>query len=208
MEPPPCRPAFPSRLQIDRDDVQIGSRPPEEARLRGDTLLLVGPGCASACELEAYGFSKIPGTIVVGEHPTLGTEAEVARGQFNLPEGLNLQVPTGRFTLPDGSLFLEGQGVQPTVRIPIFPPAQTLPERQNRTAVMATHMRRTFRPCDNFIYSSYRTSSGSISAREGGHGGKRPLALAADDERAQAAQSSSLLTGNYGILTPERLISD
>ncbi|MBI3360971.1 MAG: peptidase S41, partial [Chloroflexi bacterium] len=40
-------------------------------------------------------------------------------GEFNLPEGMSLQVPTGRFTLPDGSIFLEGKGVAPTVRVPI-----------------------------------------------------------------------------------------
>ena len=68
---------------------------------------------------QSYGFSQVPGIIVVGQYPTAGVEAEVARGQFNLPEGMSLQVPTGRFTLPDGSLFLEGQGVQPTMRIPI-----------------------------------------------------------------------------------------
>ena len=57
--------------------------------------------------------------IVVGQYQTGGVEAEVARGQFQLPEGIALQVPTGRFLLPDGSLFLEGEGVQPTMRIPI-----------------------------------------------------------------------------------------
>ncbi len=82
-------------------------------------ILLVDQACASACELEAYGFSQVPGMIVMGTYPTAGVEAEVARGQFVLPEGMTLQVPTGRFTLPDGSLFLEGQGVQPTDRIPI-----------------------------------------------------------------------------------------
>ena len=77
-------------------------------------IVLVGLGCASACELEAYGFSKIPGAIVMGEYPTSGTEAEVARGQFTLPDGLSMQSPTGRMVLPDGSLFLEGKGVQLT----------------------------------------------------------------------------------------------
>ncbi|MFZ5922277.1 MAG: S41 family peptidase [Chloroflexota bacterium] len=82
-------------------------------------VLMVGQACASACELEAYGFSQVPGMIVVGETPSSGTEAEVARGQFQLPEGMFLQVPTGRFVLPDGSIFLEGQGVQPTLPTPI-----------------------------------------------------------------------------------------
>jgi len=81
-------------------------------------VLLVGQACYSACEIEAYGFSQVPGMITVGQYPTSGTEAEVARGQFALPEGFSLQVPTGRFTLPDGSIFLEGQGVAPTLRVP------------------------------------------------------------------------------------------
>ncbi len=82
-------------------------------------VLLVGPACASACELEAYGFSQVPGMIVAGQFPSSGTEAEVARGQFILPDGFSLQIPTGRFILPDGGIFLEGQGVPLTVRIPV-----------------------------------------------------------------------------------------
>jgi C-terminal processing protease CtpA/Prc len=81
--------------------------------------VLVGPACFSACELEAYGFSQVPGMLVIGQYPTAGVEAEVSRGQFLLPEGMSLQVPTGRFINPDGSLFLEGQGVKPTVKVPI-----------------------------------------------------------------------------------------
>ncbi len=81
--------------------------------------LLVDQSCFSACEIESYGFSQVPGMIVVGQYPTGGVEAEVSRGQFKLPDEISLQVPTGRFRLPDGSLFLEGQGVQPTMRVPI-----------------------------------------------------------------------------------------
>ncbi len=82
-------------------------------------FVLVSQACASACELEAYGFSQLPQAVVVGETPTSGTEAEVSRGQFKLPEGMSLQIPTGRFVLPDGSIFLEGKGVQPTERVPV-----------------------------------------------------------------------------------------
>ena len=73
--------------------------------------LLVGQACASACEIEAYGFSQVPGMQVIGYYPSGGIEAEVARGQFLLPEGMSAQFPTGRFTMEDGSLFLEGTGV-------------------------------------------------------------------------------------------------
>ncbi|MEW6404605.1 MAG: S41 family peptidase [Chloroflexota bacterium] len=81
-------------------------------------VLLVGPACASACDQEAYAFSQVPDMIVVGEFPTSGIFADVAKGQFALPEGFSLQVPTTRFTLPDGSLFLEGTGVPPTAKVP------------------------------------------------------------------------------------------
>ncbi len=93
---------------------------PNENQYRFDrTALLVDQSCYSACELEAYAFSQIPGIIVVGQYPTAGVEAEVARGQFRLPEGVTVQIPTGRFTRPDGSIFLEGTGVEPTLRLPI-----------------------------------------------------------------------------------------
>lgn len=93
---------------------------PNENQYRFDKMvLLVGQACFSACEIEAYGFSQVPGMIVVGQTPTAGVEAETARGRFKLPEGFELTIPTGRMTLPDGSIFLEGQGVQPTLRIPI-----------------------------------------------------------------------------------------
>jgi C-terminal processing protease CtpA/Prc len=82
-------------------------------------VLLVGQACYSACEIESYGFSQVSGMVTVGQYPTAGVEAEVARGQFSLPEGFSLQVPTGRFTLPDGGIFLEGQGVVPTLRVPV-----------------------------------------------------------------------------------------
>jgi C-terminal processing protease CtpA/Prc len=81
--------------------------------------VLVGPACFSACEIEAYGFSQVPGAIVVGHSASGGVEAEVAQGQYQLPEDIWLQVPTGRYVLPDGALFLEGAGVTPTVRVPI-----------------------------------------------------------------------------------------
>lgn len=81
--------------------------------------VLVGQACASACESEAYGFSQVPNAIVVGMYPTAGVFAEVSRGQFVMPEGMGGQFSTGRIVLPDGSLFLEGTGVAPTVRVPV-----------------------------------------------------------------------------------------
>ncbi|BBB49735.1 S41 family peptidase [Pelolinea submarina] len=93
---------------------------PNEEQYRFENMvLLVDQFCYSACEIEAYGFSQVPGMVVMGQFPTAGVEAETARGDFLLPEGVEITLPTGRFTLPDGSIFLEGQGVQPTVKLPV-----------------------------------------------------------------------------------------
>jgi len=44
---------------------------PNEEQYHFDKLVvLVGQACYSACELEAYGFSQVPGAIVVGQYPT------------------------------------------------------------------------------------------------------------------------------------------
>ena len=45
--------------------------------------------------------------------------AEVSQGQYQLPDDMWLQVPTGRYVLPDGQLLLEGQGLAPTLRVPL-----------------------------------------------------------------------------------------
>ncbi len=82
-------------------------------------VLLVDQFCYSACEIEAYGLSQVPGMVVMGQFPTGGVEAETARGDFDMPEGISMTVPTGRFTLPDGSIFLEGVGVVPAIDIPV-----------------------------------------------------------------------------------------
>jgi len=55
----------------------------------------------------------------MGQFPTAGVEAETARGEFEMPGGITFSFPTGRFTNPDGSIFLEGVGVQPDVRLPV-----------------------------------------------------------------------------------------
>lgn len=92
---------------------------PNENQYRFDKIvLLVGQACFSACEFESYGFSQVPGVVVIGETPTAGVYAEVSRGQYSLPDGIGLQVPTGRTILPDGTALLEGVGVVPTIRIP------------------------------------------------------------------------------------------
>ena len=93
---------------------------PNVEQFRFDKMvLLVDQFCFSACEIESYGFSQVPGMQVIGHFPTGGVEAETARGSYLLPDGMEMTVPTGRYTLPDGSIFLEGTGVVPGTEIPV-----------------------------------------------------------------------------------------
>ncbi len=92
---------------------------PNENQYKFDkVVLLVNQTCYSACEWESYGFSQIPGAIVVGQFPTGGVFAEVSRGQIALPDDIDVQIPTGRTIMNDGTIFLEGVGVEPTLRVP------------------------------------------------------------------------------------------
>ena len=105
--------------QFEPDGPRDKVYPNEEQYSFDSMVLLVDQFCYSACEIEAYGFSQVPGMVVMGQFPSAGVEAETARGNFLMPEGIEMTIPTGRFTLPDGGIFLEGQGVQPSVSLPI-----------------------------------------------------------------------------------------
>jgi C-terminal processing protease CtpA/Prc len=104
---------------VNGKDVTSTLKPKAEPFKVDKLAVLVSPSCASACEVEAYELSLVPGAMVVGYYPSAGIFADVARGQYKLPADISLQFSKIRFTLPDGSLFLEGTGVQPTVRVPM-----------------------------------------------------------------------------------------
>jgi len=105
--------------QFEPDGLRDKVYPNENIYSFENMVLLVDQFCFSACEIEAYGFSQVPGMVVMGQFPTAGVEAETARGNFKLPEGIEFGIPTGRFTMPDGSLFLEGVGVEPSIQIAV-----------------------------------------------------------------------------------------
>ncbi|NLF79025.1 MAG: peptidase S41, partial [Chloroflexi bacterium] len=57
---------------------------------------------------------------VVGHTPTGGFTGEVSDGQYTLPTGLSMQIPTGRPVDPvTGETLIEGVGVVPDVRVPV-----------------------------------------------------------------------------------------
>lgn len=83
----------------------------------GDVAVLVGPGCASACEFFAYALSARGRSEVVGQYPTNG----IAGGteDIPMPEGITFRLPTNRDRDTEGNIIIEGIGIPPTVDVPV-----------------------------------------------------------------------------------------
>lgn len=92
---------------------------PASLQYKGPVAVLVGPACSSACEGMAYNFQVTGRAKIVGQYPSGGLFGEVGAGQYRLPEGVTLQVPTGRPVASDGSIVIENVGVVPDVKVPV-----------------------------------------------------------------------------------------
>jgi C-terminal processing protease CtpA/Prc len=99
-------------------EYDIWAQPFERQYAFEDIAVLVGPHCFSACEVEAYGFSLLPGVKMIGSQPTAGGVATIHNSTFSLPDEITFTFPVAKFVNEDGSLFLEGQGVAPQIVFP------------------------------------------------------------------------------------------
>lgn len=92
--------------------------PPRPAlQYHGPVAVLVGPACASACEFFSYDMTINDRAIIVGQYPTDGAGGSVE--QFLMPEGIFTQLTIGRAVDAEGNIHLEGNGVVPTVKVPV-----------------------------------------------------------------------------------------
>jgi carboxyl-terminal processing protease len=92
---------------------------PAPFQFDGPVAVLVRPYCVSACEGFAYALTQDDRSIIVGSFPTAGAFGEVGRGQYNMPDELSMQFPTGRPLSPEGEVLIEGVGVIPDVTVPV-----------------------------------------------------------------------------------------
>ncbi len=85
----------------------------------GPLAILVNEMTGSAGDLFVYALQREDRALVVGHTPTGGFAGEVGDGQYILPGGLNVQIPTGRPVDPvTGMALLEGTGVIPDIHVP------------------------------------------------------------------------------------------
>ncbi len=93
---------------------------PQQPYYDGPVAVLVDAMTGSAGDLFVYAMTRRERAIGVGHTPTGGFTGEVSDGQYKLPGGLDLQMPTGRPVDPQtGATLLEGVGVAPDVRVPV-----------------------------------------------------------------------------------------
>ena len=96
--------------------------PRADLQFSGPVAVLVGPGCASACEFFSYDMTINHRAIVVGQYPSDGAGGSVE--QFLMPENISTQITIGRAVDAQGNVHLEGKGVVPTLKVPVT--AETL----------------------------------------------------------------------------------
>ncbi|MGQ9908738.1 MAG: S41 family peptidase [Candidatus Flexifilum sp.] len=91
--------------------------PPENLRYDGPVAVLVGPSCASACEVFADAMTVQDRAVIVGQYPTAGLGG--ARRLFAMPENQFVSITITRNLNENREINIEGIGVQPTVRVPV-----------------------------------------------------------------------------------------
>lgn len=90
---------------------------PDSPHYDGKVAVLVGPGCASACEFFAFALTRNNRSTVVGQYGTYAIGG--GWSPTYMPEGITFALPTNRKLTPDGAIVVEGSGIQPTLRVPV-----------------------------------------------------------------------------------------
>ena len=91
--------------------------PSPELQYSDPVAVMVGPGCASACEFFSYDMTINNRAVIVGQYPTEGAGGSVE--DFMMPENIQVQLTIGRAVDAQGNIHLEGKGVAPTVKVPV-----------------------------------------------------------------------------------------
>ena len=92
--------------------------PVAEIHWDGNVAVLVDRNCASSCEQFAATMDDIQSDaiMIVGNTPSAGVYAAIT--SWALPKDITFQAPYVRYEM-DGKIFLESQGVEPDVLVPV-----------------------------------------------------------------------------------------
>lgn len=100
-----------------RQEIELEPERDEAKRYNGQIVVLIGPGCASACEFFAYNLNLIDRVTIMGHYGTNG----IAGGTqpVSMPEGIEFTLPIERSIDPEGNIIIENVGVDPDIFVPI-----------------------------------------------------------------------------------------
>jgi C-terminal processing protease CtpA/Prc len=91
--------------------------PGPDLQYLGEVVVMVGAGCASACEFFSYDLTIDDRATIVGQYPSDGAGGSVE--QFLMPVDFVVAMTVGRGLDADGNVHLEGTGVEPDVDVPV-----------------------------------------------------------------------------------------
>ncbi|MBE0704728.1 MAG: PDZ domain-containing protein [Afipia sp.] len=93
--------------------------PPEDPDLyfAGPVVVLVGPGCASACEFFTFDMIQQDRATIVGQYSSAGLGG--GWEEVYLPDGLSIALPVNRPVDNEGNVIIEDTGIVPDVRVPV-----------------------------------------------------------------------------------------
>ncbi len=89
----------------------------EHPRYGGELAVIIAPGCFSACEFFSYNLTIDERAAIVGHYPTGGLGGAV--DDFLMPDDIEVRFTVTRALDADENIHIEGQGVAPTVRVPV-----------------------------------------------------------------------------------------
>jgi len=92
---------------------------PRQPVYEGCVGILVDLNTASSGDIFAYTLKSSGRAVVVGNTPSAGMAGSVSGGQYDLPGGARIQVPTSDFVDGSGKVIIEGEGVAPDVSVPV-----------------------------------------------------------------------------------------
>jgi C-terminal processing protease CtpA/Prc len=93
--------------------------PSEDLRWDGNVAVLISPNCLSACEFFSYNMTINDRADIIGQYPTGGLGGGVEA--FFMPDNIQMQMTISRAVDMNGEIHIEGQGVAPTVLVPVTP---------------------------------------------------------------------------------------
>ncbi len=92
---------------------------PRPTIYEGCVAVLVNLNTASSGDIFAYTMKSSGRAIIVGNTPSAGMAGSVSGGEYDLPDGASIQVPTSNFVDANNQVIVEGQGVAPDVSVPV-----------------------------------------------------------------------------------------